>query len=253
MVLHLEHRVQPIENVARLAEIGSRQRELAKHVQDGDREHRGADAVSRHVDEIDREAIVIERAVAERVAADFRGRHDEPFGLDRAVDDRRGQEREHVIARLLEVAVELLGFLDLARAPALVLEHLLADFQNAAVGQQRRILDALAVDIGAVGRAQVGDEHLAGDKLEPAVPPRHVGARQRHLAGGVAADGDRLGVETHPASEAGAADDDQVVAEFLLAALGKRILATIDRRAVAVVFGLRHERVRPEMEIARLN
>jgi hypothetical protein len=62
----------------------------------------------------------------------------------------------------------------------------------------------------------------------------------RRIAGRIAADRDRLGVETQATSQTRAADDDHVVAELLLAAFGEGIFPAINGRPIAVVFRLRH-------------
>ena len=55
----------------------------------GNRVHRRSGPVAGDVEQVDREAVGVEEAVAEDVAAQARGRQQDPLGADRALRDGR--------------------------------------------------------------------------------------------------------------------------------------------------------------------
>jgi len=95
--------VQRVDDLGRVAEVGLRQRLGAEGVEGRDREQGRADAVAADVEQVHGEVVVVDPAVAERVAPEL-GRGDEPpVGPDRSLLELLGQEREDVFGGLGDV------------------------------------------------------------------------------------------------------------------------------------------------------
>jgi len=87
--------VQSGEDCGGLMKISPRQSPGAQRVQHGNREQGCANAVTAHVEQINREVIFIEPMMSERIAAELLGRMETPFAFDPA-RQRRRQQRGHI-------------------------------------------------------------------------------------------------------------------------------------------------------------
>ena len=96
------------QHLAGVAEVGVGQRLRAEDVHRRHRQQRRADAVAAHVEQVDGEVVGVEPVVAERVAAQVRRGDEAPVDPDRALGQRRRQQRRDVLRRLRHLVGEVL-------------------------------------------------------------------------------------------------------------------------------------------------
>src|SRR5262249_10804972 len=119
-----------------------------------------------------------------------------------------------------------------------MLQDLLSDLKNTAIGKQHRFRSPLAVDVGSVGGMEVCGKDFTGNKLKLAVGAGYVRTGQDHVAGRISADDDWLRIQAQSAAEAGTADHDHIVPDFLLDSGRKRVVTTKNRRSVCEIVRL---------------
>lgn len=121
LLVHLERLVQGGQDLARVSEIGLRQRLRPQGVQGRDRQQRRADSVAAHVEQVKGEVVLVDPVVAERVAPQLGRRDEPPVGQDIPLLEPVGQERvnifrglRHVLGEHLLAGLErLVGFVSL--------------------------------------------------------------------------------------------------------------------------------------------
>ncbi len=180
---HPEHRVQPRQDLPRVAVVRGGKRRLAQHVDHRDRMHRGTGAVAGDVDEVNRQVAAVEESIAEGIAAQARAWHEHPVGVDRPGRERRGKQRLDVLPRLLEVAIQLLRFLHFLADAPLVLEDMRAQLQPRAHRERAAPGEPLAVDERAVRRLQVDHDDFIHREADAAVAARDALVREHDVRG----------------------------------------------------------------------
>jgi hypothetical protein len=103
---HRKRVVERLQHRGRITKIRAR-RECgsAQHVDDGDGEQRRADAVAADIQQVDGEMIVVDAVVAEGIAAELGGGHQQPVGRGR-FGALVGQDGEDVAAGIVQLFVE---------------------------------------------------------------------------------------------------------------------------------------------------
>jgi hypothetical protein len=82
MPIHLEHVVEVAQHSSRTPHIDSRQGAVAQYIHHGDGVERRARPVSRDIDQVHREALVVQGVVAEAVSTHARGGLEAPVDAD---------------------------------------------------------------------------------------------------------------------------------------------------------------------------
>jgi hypothetical protein len=153
--------------------------------------------------------------IAEHVAAQPRRGQQDPFGLDRTLDQRGRQQGLHVASGARDVVVELRRGLDLLADAELVLQHVAAGVHSAPDREVCVAIDPRAVDERAVRGVEVGHEHLVHHDGDAAMVARDLAVVEHEIGRRHAADDDGLGPELDPRPDVLAGDHRQVVGALI--------------------------------------
>ena len=104
LLVHIERRVQRVQNLVGLGEVYSRERPRAQHVHRRNRQQRRPDPVPANVEQVDCEFVGVYPVVAEAVAAKLRGAFEDPVGVKVGGVDFRGEQADDVVFRLVQLA-----------------------------------------------------------------------------------------------------------------------------------------------------
>ena len=105
LLLHRKSVVEGCEQPARIAKIDIRQSRRTQHIDDRNRQQGCADAVPADIKQVERHVVVVDRVIAERVAAEFSRRYQQPFGNGRG-GPRFREDRHHVASRIGKLGLQ---------------------------------------------------------------------------------------------------------------------------------------------------
>ena len=144
--------------------------------------HGRAHTVAADIQQVNHQTPLVQPVVTKAVAAHTRAGLEEPLGTHGACQQRRRQQRLDVVAGFEQIAVQFLALRQLVFVAKLMLEHLAAHLQQAAVGHGFAAKDTLAVHKGAVGGTPVADHQFVAQQRQLAVHARNFRVAQHQFA-----------------------------------------------------------------------